>query len=188
MVGHSCRGWIGLMCAAYAGVVLSADAEACATDVGAPAKEPSFIHPASGMVMTAFGLRVHPLLNTKKHHDGIDYVANIGDPIHAAADGEVRFAESKGQFGIAIEIQHDAGWVTFYAHLSRPSVRAGDCVRAGDIIGASGDTGFSTGPHLHFEIRHNGAHVDPAKLLDMNGRNCVIVCPSDQPCMCETSK
>lgn len=188
MIGHSGRQWIGLLGVMVIAIVLSADAQACATDTGTTAKGPSFIHPAPGKLMTAFGRRHHPLLNVRKHHDGIDYFANIGDPVIAAAGGEVRFAEHKGQFGISIEIRHGAGWATFYAHLSRPAVRAGDCVKVGDSIGASGNTGFSIGPHLHFEIRHNGAHLDPAKLLDMTGRECVIVCPSDKPCMCEPSR
>jgi murein DD-endopeptidase MepM/ murein hydrolase activator NlpD len=188
MMGHSSRQWIGLLGAVVVGVALSADAQACATDTATTAKAPTFIHPAPGKLMTAFGRRVHPLLNVRKHHNGIDYFASIGDPIIAAASGEVRFAERKGEYGVAIEIGHGAGWATFYAHLSRPDVRTGDCVKGGDLIGKSGNTGFSTGPHLHFEIRHNGAHVDPAKLLDMTGRECVIVCPSDRPCMCEPSK
>jgi murein DD-endopeptidase MepM/ murein hydrolase activator NlpD len=79
-------------------------------------------------------------------------------------------AGNQGQFGVAIEIRHEAGWATFYAHLSRPAVRAGDCVKTGDVIGASGNTGLSTGPHLHFELRRDGKPIEPASLLDVTGR------------------
>lgn len=190
MIAHFGRFWVAHLGAAIACFGLSADVQACAPGARPVGKAPSFIHPAPGLVMTVFGPRVHPLLNVRKRHDGLDYVAATGDPIHAAASGEVAFAGHQGRFGIAIEIRHDAGWATYYAHLTRPSVRAGDCVKAGDVIGASGNTGFSTGPHLHFEIRHNGAHVDPASPLDIAGRKCVLVCPSDAnlPCVCEPSK
>jgi murein DD-endopeptidase MepM/ murein hydrolase activator NlpD len=179
---------LAMLGVAIVAVALSTDAKACANDAGTAAQAPGFIHPAPGKLMTAFGQRIHPLLNARKDHNGIDYFAEVGDPIVAAASGEVRFAENKGQFGIAIEIRHDAGWQTFYAHLSRPDVRSGDCVKVGDPIGAAGNTGFSTGPHLHFEILQNGALVDPASLLDMTGRECVIVCPADRPCACEPAK
>lgn len=182
---------LGVAClVAAVGFSLPGDLQACVPDATPMAKAPNFVHPAPGMVMAVFGPRFHPLLNMKKHHDGIDYLAKVGDPIIAAASGEVAFAGHQGPFGIAIEIRHDGGWSTFYAHLSRPSVRAGDCVTAGDVIGASGNTGFSTGPHLHLEIRHNGTHVDPETLLDIAGRKCVLDCPSDpnKPCVCEPAK
>ncbi len=103
-----------------------------------PTRQPrGRVHPpSSGEIETTFGPRIHPLLNVTRQHDGIDYFAAIGDPVIAAASGEVRFAENKGEFGIAVEIRHEAGWVTFYAHFSCPSVRAGDCVKAGDVIGS----------------------------------------------------
>jgi murein DD-endopeptidase MepM/ murein hydrolase activator NlpD len=170
MIGHSGWRWVGLVAAASAGMVLSADAKACATDPVSIAKGPSFIHPAPGKIEAGFGPRFHPLLNFIMQHNGMDYIANIGDPVHAAASGEVTSAGNQGEHGNAIEIRHGAGWVTFYAHLSRLAVRAGDCVKAGDLIGMSGNSGFSVGPHLHFEIRENGKYLDPAPLLDMMGR------------------
>jgi len=166
----SVRRWMGLLCAVGATFALSSAAQACATDA-AWANGPRFVHPAPGKIIVDFGRHVHPLLNRVRQHNGIDYAADIGDPIHAAAGGEVTFAGHKGEFGLAMEIQHADGWVTFYAHLSRFTVRPGDCVKAGDIIGKSGNTGFSVGPHLHFEIRSKGAHIDPANLLDVAGRN-----------------
>jgi len=190
MSGRQNRRWVGFLGLALAGLVLSAEAQACATDAGAPAGTMNFVHPAPGRIFTIFGPRRHPLLNLVRNHDGIDYLAAVGDPIVAAAGGEVTFAGWKGQFGIAIQIRHRDGWETLYAHLSRPIVRAGDCLKAGDGIGMSGNTGFSTGPHLHFEISRNGTHVDPATLLDITGRKCVLDCPSDpdRPCVCEPSK
>jgi murein DD-endopeptidase MepM/ murein hydrolase activator NlpD len=190
MIGYFGRRRMARLGALFACLVLSADALACSTDTDPPAKVPGFTHPAAGKIFTKFGPRFHPLLNLVRHHDGIDYLAKVGDPILAAASGEVAFAGWRGQFGIAVQIRHRGGWETFYAHLSRPSVRAGDCVRAGDVIGLSGNTGFSTGPHLHFEISHDGSHVDPATLLDITGRECVLECPADpdRPCACEPEK
>lgn len=191
MLGHFGRLWVTPLGGAIACFALSADVRACATtDAGPTAKAPSLIHPAPGKIFETFGPRFHPLLNGRRQHNGFDYLANTGDPIHAAASGEVTFAGDLGAHGRAIEIKHDAGWATFYAHLSRPAVRTGDCVKAGDVIGASGNTGLSTGPHLHFEIRRDGNPIDPETLLDITGRKCVLDCPSDpdRPCTCEPSK
>lgn len=98
-------------------------------------------------------------------HIGLDIAAALYDPIFAAADGVVSFAGPLGGYGNLVVIDHADGWQSWYAHLSAFSVTVGQSVRQGEIIGAAGSTGRSTGPHLHFELRHNGVPVDPLLYL-----------------------
>jgi murein DD-endopeptidase MepM/ murein hydrolase activator NlpD len=119
----------------------------------------------TGEIVETFGIRFHPLLNTRKQHTGMDFAAAVGQPLTAAAAGEIASAGNEGSPGIAILIRHQDGWETFYSHLSRLAVRAGDCVKRGDLIGYSGSTGFTVGRVLHFEVRHNGTPIDPSSLL-----------------------
>ena len=104
--------------------------------------------------------------NVKRFHEGIDYGCPEGTPILASADGTVvgRFNAPYG-YGLFVEINHGDGYHAFYAHLSRATVDHGDKVSQGDLIGYSGNTGNSTGPHLHFEVRKNGASLDPRSIL-----------------------
>ena len=99
-------------------------------------------------------------------HTGIDYALYFGTPVLAALDGKVsRIAELRSGYGKHIIIDHDGGLQTVYAHLSRVSVSCGETVRAGQIIGFSGNSGNSTGPHLHFEVRRLGQPIDPDTLF-----------------------
>ena len=97
-----------------------------------------------------------------RRHQGVDLPLKVGDPIYAAFTGKVRVSKYWGAFGNLVIIRHDNGLETFYAHLSKRNVEAGDWVNAGDVIGLGGSTGRSTGPHLHFETRYN----DPQWLID----------------------
>jgi murein DD-endopeptidase MepM/ murein hydrolase activator NlpD len=171
MLKHFARILVANLSAVVGCFILSGNAQACVADVSPTPEAPNFSHPAPTKIETPFGPRFHPLLNARRHHDGIDYVAKIADPVQAAASGEVVSSGDKGEHGIAIEVRHHAEWTTLYAHLHWPYVRTGACVKAGDVIGASGNTGFSIGPHLHFEIRQKGRIVDPTSLLDMSGRD-----------------
>lgn len=110
-------------------------------------------------------MRVHPLLNVKKHHSGIDFESNVGQPLVAAASGQIIRAGYDGQSGIAILVKHQDGWSTFYAHLRMVAVKIGSCVKRGDLIGYTGSTGFTVGGVLHFEVWRNEAPVDPVSLL-----------------------
>ena len=102
-----------------------------------------------------------------RNHRGIDLKAQIGDTIYAAFDGKVRIQEyNKGGYGNYIVIRHDQSVETIYAHLSKSLVTKNDKVYAGQPIGLSGNTGRSTGPHLHFEIRFMGIAINPAKIAD----------------------
>jgi len=106
--------------------------------------------------------RRHPKLNTIRAHKGVDYAAPTGTPIKAAGDGKVVHRGRKGGYGNAVIIQHGGNITTLYAHMSRFSkARIGSRVRQGDVIGYVGSTGLATGPHLHYEYRRNGVHLNP---------------------------
>jgi murein DD-endopeptidase MepM/ murein hydrolase activator NlpD len=112
-------------------------------------------------ISSGFGLRIHPLLGISRGHSGIDLPAPYGSPIRATSDGVVDSAGWRGGYGQAVEIDHGKGVQSRYAHMSRMAVYPGQAVRKGDVIGYVGSTGLSTGPHLHYEIRINGAAVNP---------------------------
>eukprot|EP00959_Pyramimonas_sp_CCMP1952_P331275 6936915-Pyramimonas_sp.AAC.1 len=94
-------------------------------------------------------------------HHGIDLAANLGVPIVAAEDGVVKFAKSNGGYGNLLTIQHMGGYTTRYGHCDKLLKKVGQRVHSGEVIATVGNTGHSTGPHLHFEVRHNGKAVDP---------------------------
>ena len=113
---------------------------------------------------SGFGTRFHPILQTQRAHTGVDYAAPTGTPVMSVADGVVTESSYQGAYGNMVVIQHNARQSTVYAHLSRMQVKRGQTIKQGDIIGAVGSTGLSTGPHLHFEFRIGGRHVDPLTL------------------------
>ena len=113
---------------------------------------------------SGFGVRMHPLLGYLRMHTGVDWAAPSGVPVVAAGRGRVSAAGSDGAYGNRVIIDHGGPWQTLYAQLDSFSVREGDCVRAGTIIGAVGSTGLSVGPHLHFEVRRDGEPIDPMRL------------------------
>lgn len=98
-------------------------------------------------------------------HSGIDLAAPVATPVHAAADGVARVAESPGGYGLYVVVDHGGGVTTLYGHLEWTSLRSGEHIRAGDELGLVGSTGLSTGPHLHFEVRRDGRPVDPIAWL-----------------------
>ena len=126
---------------------------------------PAFFQPVPGEVGSGFGNRVHPIFSTVRFHAGVDFSADMGDPIQAAASGTVIQVKYREGYGNTIMIDHGEGWSTLYAHLSSFAVSNGAQVALGQTIGAIGSTGWSTGPHLHFEIRFEGVPQDPAKYL-----------------------
>ncbi len=121
--------------------------------------------PAVGDKTSGFGPRVHPIFGGVRQHNGIDLNGNTGDPVRAARSGEVILAGARTGFGNTIVIYHGHGYSTLYAHLSRIEVSENQQVQSGDRIGAVGSTGWSTGPHLHFELRIDGRAVDPTPYL-----------------------
>jgi len=138
---------------------------------GAPAVEPvRMVNPLPDRRITSsFGPRQDPF-GDGKHHDGVDVHAEAGDPVRAAKGGRVTVATesySGGErYGTVVVIDHGDGLETFYAHLDSLSVEPGQRVAAGDALGTAGNTGQTTGPHLHFEVWVNGQPVDPGKLVD----------------------
>lgn len=117
-------------------------------------------------ISSGFGYRRDPFTGGAAMHRGLDFRAPYGSPIHAAADGRVSFVGWKSGYGKVVEIDHGAGMVTRYAHMSRFNAKVGAQVSAGDVIGAIGSTGRSTGPHLHFEVRINNQAVNPRPFLE----------------------
>lgn len=121
-----------------------------------------FIRPVNGRLTSGFGMRVHPIFRVRKMHTGIDISAPAGTPIVAADSGVVVEAGYIRGYGYTVIIDHGGGMATLYAHCSALLVRAGQQVERGQTIARVGSTGYSTGPHLHFEIRVNGEPVNPA--------------------------
>ncbi len=112
-------------------------------------------------ITSGFSMRFHPILKEWKRHEGVDYGAPIGTPVHVVGDGVVAFAGVQNGYGNVIQIQHSDNRVTVYAHLSKIDVAVGQHVVQGDHIGDVGMTGWATGPHLHFEFRVAGVVKDP---------------------------
>jgi murein DD-endopeptidase MepM/ murein hydrolase activator NlpD len=130
---------------------------------GSPESDERFVWPAHGVITTRFG-EVGPY--SPRGHAGLDIAAPSGTPIYAAAGERVVLAAmTGGGYGIQVLIEHPDGTETRYAHLSEARVGAGERVRGGELIGRMGSTGYSTGPHLHFEVIRDGAVRDPLRFL-----------------------
>lgn len=121
------------------------------------------IKPMAGYYsINAFGMRIHPVLKVYRMHSGVDITNDSGTKVYATAEGVVRYASrTNGGYGIAVELSHGYGYATFYAHLSKVLVRRGQAVKRGELIGLSGRSGLVSGPHLHYEVRLNGAKQNP---------------------------
>ena len=117
-------------------------------------------------ISSGFGYRRDPINGVGAMHAGLDFKGRIGAPIHAAAAGRVSFVGRKSGYGNVVEVSHGNGLTTRYAHMSKFKSRVGQRVAAGDVIGAIGNTGRSTGPHLHFEVRVNDRAVNPRPFLE----------------------
>jgi LysM repeat protein len=122
-----------------------------------------FHPPAIGDISSNFGFRRWG--RRPKFHYGVDVRMEVGDPVYAMFDGVVRIAKRSADYGYVVLIRHYNGLETLYAHFSQLLVYSGQPVRSGDIIGLAGNTGRSTGPHLHFEVRFKGEKVDPNKIV-----------------------
>jgi len=116
-------------------------------------------YPVFGNISSGFGFR------RREFHTGIDIRAGVGTPVRATANGIVSYAGWKGGYGLTVIIRHNFGFSTLYAHLSRLSVGIGKRIERGDIIGYTGTTGYTTGPHLHYEVRVNDRPVNPKDYL-----------------------
>lgn len=127
---------------------------------GVDSDVPVFMVPSKGRYSSYFGERWN------RKHKGVDIAAPIGTPIRASEGGKVVFSGEKGTYGNCIILKHKNGYETLYGHSSKLIAKKGDKINKGDIIAEVGNTGRSTGPHVHFEVKINGEHVDPMKYLD----------------------
>lgn len=120
------------------------------------------IKPCMGPISDGFGMRLHPILHIRRMHEGIDIIADVGSPVYATGNGKVSFVGHRGGYGLTVELDHGYGYRTIYAHLSKVLVKEGQKVTRGTQIAKTGDSGLSTGPHLHYEVEHNGVKENPA--------------------------
>ena len=143
---------------AYAGVDINSFPDA--TPIQLVDSLRSYHYPYIGRITSRYGPR-----RGRAHH-GMDISLKVGDPIYAVFDGKVRLSKAAGNYGNLVIIRHNNGLETYYAHLSERSVQPGEWVVAGQQIGLGGNTGRSTGPHLHFEVRYRGQSFDPERIID----------------------
>lgn len=130
------------------------------------ATPPDMVLPVTGLITSRFSRsRLQPLLNILRPHEGVDVSAASGTPIYAPAAGQVSFVGWRFGDGLTIEIAHNGGVTTRYAHLRKAMVKDGQAVAAGAQIGQVGSSGLATGPHLHFEVLVAGAPVDPLRYI-----------------------
>ncbi len=122
-----------------------------------------------GFLSSRFGSRMDPFLGEVVHHSGLDYRARMGSPVVSTAEGVVSMARRNGGFGLMIEVTHENGFATRYAHLSKILVTRGQKVKRGEIIGLVGNTGHSTGSHLHYEVLFRKVHRDPLQYVIPQG-------------------
>lgn len=141
---------------------LTAFREGTEKDVPGPQK---FIFPLQGEMSSGYGFRKDPFTGDTKFHHGVDIAALEGSTVHPASTGKVIFSGKKEGYGNVVEIMHDNGYVTRYAHNRENLVKQGDTVNTSDPIAYVGSTGRSTGPHLHFEVIKDGVSIDPRSLL-----------------------
>jgi murein DD-endopeptidase MepM/ murein hydrolase activator NlpD len=119
------------------------------------------IMPVQGWLIRGFGYQIDPFTGQVKMHEGLDIAAPAGTPIVAPADGTVRYAGNKKDYGLSVEIDHGYGFITQYSHCQRIRVNSGMRIKRGDVIAYVGNTGRSTGPHLHYEVRVSHTAVNP---------------------------
>ncbi len=128
--------------------------------------------PTPGPVTSWFGPRLDPFNHRKAFHEGIDFRGRIGTPVHATADGRVSFVGTVRGYGKMIKIDHGNGYTTKFGHLHAFKVKKGDYVSRGQVIGQIGNTGRSTGSHLHYEIGYKGKPINPAKFMKVANLTC----------------
>lgn len=112
-------------------------------------------------LIDGFGMRRHPILGVRRFHHGIDINCDFGTSVRAPGNGKVIVVERRAGFGLVIEVDHGFGYRTVYAHLSKTMVKEGEKVIRGQVIAKSGNSGLSSGPHLHYEVHHDGISLDP---------------------------
>ena len=117
--------------------------------------------PVSGALSSGFGYRDHPIEGEERFHYGVDLAANTGTEVDCFADGTVTAVGESSSYGKYCMVAHEGGYSTLYAHCSRITASSGSAVRRGEKIAEVGETGFATGPHLHFELQKDGVYLNP---------------------------
>jgi len=123
-----------------------------------------------GWISSGFGMRADPFNGHQSVHEGVDIASSLGSPVHAVGDGVVSHSGEKSGYGLLVEVTHESGMITRYAHTSAVLVRVGDRIQKGQSIALVGTSGRSTGPHLHFEVVRNGTAVNPMRYLQQASR------------------
>ncbi|MCK9174101.1 MAG: M23 family metallopeptidase [Desulforhopalus sp.] len=147
---------------------VDAKAEELLDRVDANLKKISYIpvgKPINGAVTSPYGARRDPINGRRSFHEGMDFQGYRGEPIHATADGVVLRAFCNGGYGKYVELDHGNGFHTAYGHMTRIKVHSGQHIKRGTVIGFVGNTGRSTGPHLHYEVKRSGSPVNPKRFL-----------------------
>ncbi len=133
---------------------------------------PSGLPSSSSRITSYFGYRMHPILKERRFHSGLDFGGKMGIPIVATADGFVEFAGKKGGYGNFVLLDHEFGFKSAYGHMQpNLEVKSGSYVKRGDILGYLGNSGRSTGPHLHYEIKYGQKALDPVGFINLNFHN-----------------
>lgn len=124
------------------------------------------IRPCEGKIADDFGMRMHPILKYTRMHNGIDIITDVGTKVYAPGNGIVESVGWKGGYGLTMEISHGFGYKTLYAHLESVKVKVGQKITRGEHIAYTGNSGrLSSGPHLHYEVHHNGVTLDPMNFI-----------------------
>ena len=126
---------------------------------------PAIIPTNGDYTSSRFGMRIHPILKVRKMHPGMDFVTDVGTPVYAPGNGKVVSVRRNGGYGLEVVIDHGYGYRTKYAHLSKSVVKRWQKVERGQMIATTGNSGLSTGPHLHYEVSHNGRKLNPAQFF-----------------------
>jgi murein DD-endopeptidase MepM/ murein hydrolase activator NlpD len=129
---------------------------------------------AMGYYSSNYGYRLDPITGRSSFHTGVDIIAAPGPPVMAAAGGVVSTSAFLAEYGLVVEIDHDNGLTSRYAHLSKSMVKVGEVVMKGQLVAQVGNSGRTTGPHLHFEVREKGIPLNPNKFLSL-GKNDVLI-------------
>jgi len=116
-------------------------------------------------ISSNFGMRLHPILKVRQMHTGIDIVVNTGTLVYSPGKGKVVRVGRRGGYGLEVVIDHGFGYRTTFGHLSKSLVKRGQKVERGDVIAKTGNTGLSTGPHLHYEVSQNGIKLNPKRFF-----------------------
>lgn len=135
---------------------------------------PTTLPIAQGYYSSNFGSRIDPITGRQSHHTGVDLIAPQGTPVLAAAGGIVSAVEFQAEYGNIVDVDHENGLTSRYAHLSKSMVKVGDVVMKGQSIALVGQTGRVTGPHLHFEVREKGIPLNPNKFLSLGNKDILI--------------